>query len=33
MTQKKYSSSIPSSIPDKDVDNDSSIESDPSGME
>ena len=27
MTQKKYSSPIPSSIPDKDVDNDSRMES------
>jgi hypothetical protein len=33
MTQKKYSSPIPSSIPDKDIDNNSSMESDPSGME
>ena len=33
MTRKKYSSPIPSSIPDKDVDNDSSTESDPSGAE
>jgi len=33
MTQKKYSSPIPSSIPDEDVDNDSRTESDPSGTE
>ena len=31
-TQKKYSSPIPSSISDKDVDNNSSTESDPSGV-
>ena len=33
MIQKSYSSPIPSSIPNKDVDNDSSTESDPSGVE
>ena len=33
MTQKKYSSPILSSIPNKDVDNDSSMESDPSSTE
>jgi hypothetical protein len=33
MTKKKYSSPIPSSIPDEDINNDSGMELDPSGME
>ena len=33
MTQKKNSSPIPSSIPDEDINNDSSTELDPSGAE
>ena len=33
MTQKRYYSPIPSSVPDEDVDNDSKTESDPYGAE
>jgi hypothetical protein len=33
MTQKKFSSPVPSSIPDEDVDHDSGTESDPYGAE